>query len=210
MERTGACWRAILFWGAIWGILESTVGALMHLLPVRLGFLVWVLMAMGCMLGAYRATGKARAVLCAAAIAAAFKLTNLVFPIRADKVLNPAVSILLEGLSLAALLAPCRGLPAKAAGRCLFALGANTLWRCAYLLYLLLTPAWIREISVLASPGVLLRHLLWDNLASTAVLIGLMAFLCRRRASSGPRAARASAPLLVFLCAANLILQWIL
>lgn len=63
MERTGACWRAILFWGAIWGILESTVGALMHLLPVRLGFLVWVPMAMGCMLGAYRATGKARAVL---------------------------------------------------------------------------------------------------------------------------------------------------
>ena len=146
----------------------------------------------------------------AAAIAAAFKLTNLFFPIRADKVLNPAVSILLEGLSLAALLAPCRGLPAKAARRCLFALGANTLWRCAYLLYLLLTPAWIREISVLASPGALLRHLLWDNLASTAVLIGLMAFLCRRRASSGPRAARASAPLLVFLCAANLILQWIL
>ena len=102
MEKTGACWRAILFRGAFWGILESTVGALMHLLPVRLGFLVWVPMAMGCMLGAYRATGKARAVLCAAAIAAAFKLTNLVFPIRADKVLNPAVSILLEGLSLAA------------------------------------------------------------------------------------------------------------
>ena len=62
-----------------------------------------------------------------AAIAAAFKLTNLFFPIRVDKVLNPAVSILLEGLSLAALLALCRGVPAGSGERCLFALGVNTL-----------------------------------------------------------------------------------
>ena len=32
MERTGTPWRAILFWGTCWGILESTVGALLHLL----------------------------------------------------------------------------------------------------------------------------------------------------------------------------------
>ena len=210
MERTGTPWRAILFWGTCWGILESTVGALLHLLPVRLGFLVWVPMAMGCMLGAYRATGKTRAVLFAAAIAAAFKLTNLFFPIRVDKVLNPAVSILLEGLSLAALLALCRGVPAGSGERCLFALGINTLWRGEYLLYLLLTTAWIREISVLASTSALMRHLVWDNLASTAVLIGLMALLCRRPVARDSRVARAGTPLLLLLCAANLILQWTL
>lgn len=37
----GEIMAAVCMTGAVWGIFEATVGYLLHLLPIRLGFLVW-------------------------------------------------------------------------------------------------------------------------------------------------------------------------
>ena len=167
--------RTVIIWGCIWGIFESTVGYLLHLLPVSLGWLVWYPVACFFMAISYRKTRKPSAVLCVGILSAAIKLVDLLLPVRIDKVLNPAVSIVFESLTMfcafklmSALTEEKRGRPTMKA---LAALVMNTGWRALYILYLqLVVPDWMREISVIASAEQLVRFLVIHNLATSAVI----------------------------------------
>jgi hypothetical protein len=87
----------IVFWGAVWGIAEATIGYLLHMVPVNIGWLFWFPMAVYFMRKAYLQSGELYSIIYVSAISAGIKLLNLLMPARIDMVINPAVSILLEG-----------------------------------------------------------------------------------------------------------------
>ncbi|MHC1787160.1 MAG: hypothetical protein AB9880_08890 [Christensenellales bacterium] len=131
---------SLLFWGGVWGILEASLGQVLHLAAVALPGLPGAVMfplAFFCMRRAYGAGGGSRAPLQIAGISAAIKLVDLLVPGHdALRVINPALSILLEGLAVTALLA----LPRLQGNRpgLLHTLGMGVLWRGLFSGWLLL------------------------------------------------------------------------
>ena len=160
--------------GALWGIFESTLGYLLHLLPVNLGFLVWYPIACYFLTKAYRESGRASAVLLTAMFASLIKLFNLILPGRIDQVLNPAVSIIFEGIAVWAAVFIFHRMHARMKNSrwltAALALGANSLWRVLFALYLAVAvPGWVRDISVIRSVDTFLHFMIVDNLAGGVV-----------------------------------------
>lgn len=93
----------VLVWGAIWGIIEATIGNALHLLPFRVPT-GSVLFPIGyfCMQKAFNETGDIKSMVLTAGTAAFVKLINLFSPVTpVIKVINPASCVLLEGLAVA-------------------------------------------------------------------------------------------------------------
>lgn len=91
----------ILFWGAIWGLFESTIGLLLH--AIRIIPTGTILFPIGYyfMQRSYRATDDIKSIFYTSAVAASIKLINLFSPlVPTIKVLNPSACILLEGLGV--------------------------------------------------------------------------------------------------------------
>lgn len=89
----------VLFWGSMWGIIEASLGWLMHAAQIHHGTST-ILYAFGiaCMFAAATRSGKgAQAVMLTAVVAAAIKLVDLFLPGSPQSVLHPAFYILLEG-----------------------------------------------------------------------------------------------------------------
>jgi hypothetical protein len=96
-------WVISLFWGALWGIVEATLGYLAHLVTVIPGIAGFIMFPIGFyfMTRAYRETGKLSALFNTAAVAAGIKLVDLFLPaLNPIKTINPAAAILMEGLVL--------------------------------------------------------------------------------------------------------------
>jgi len=95
----------ILFWGSIWGLAEATIGYLLHFLAIAVpglpGFLMFPI-AFYFMNRAYRSSGQVSAIFMVAVIAAAIKLMDFLLPVySAIRIINPSISILMEGLAVA-------------------------------------------------------------------------------------------------------------
>ncbi len=90
----------ILFWGALWGVVEATLGWFMHLVHFRGEMLLLYPIGLVCMMMAAQQTKQTSAVIKVAAVAASIKLFNLLMlpSVPFFYVTNPAVAILLEGL----------------------------------------------------------------------------------------------------------------
>jgi len=162
--------QIILFWGLVWGVFEATAGALLHLLPFAAGAYIWFPAAYFFMDRVYQKTGQKRAVVGSALLSAAIKLLGLFSAMRPDYVIHPAVSIVLEGMAMAcvlALLRKGRGTPAEIAVKIV---SINTLWRLGYALFLfVLAPVWAREGSAVQSMAPFLSFMIRENLLSSLV-----------------------------------------
>jgi hypothetical protein len=168
---------SIIFWGALWGLFEATVGYVLHALEIRIGFLVWFPAAYFFMSQVYKQTGKPHSVFYTSMIAAAIKLIDFLLPVRIDMVLNPFASILLEGLTVFAVY---RSLEKQKNSLLRYdwfkALSVSMSWRLLYLLYLLPMPEFIVKISPLSGVGPLLKFLLFEGIMGGAVIyIGIAA-----------------------------------
>ncbi len=89
-----------LFWGALWGLAEATVGHFVHWISVP-GIAGFVMFPIGLffMLHAFKQSGKVSAIFFAALVAANIKLIDLFLPAQSlFTVTNPAVAILCESL----------------------------------------------------------------------------------------------------------------
>lgn len=94
-----------LFFGGVLGILEVTLGYILHLLPSGIsGAIMYpILFAIGVM--AYKSSNSLKSVYVMSSTAALIKLTNLAIGLLPTvKVVNPAIAILLEGISVALVL----------------------------------------------------------------------------------------------------------
>lgn len=168
---------AVLVWGGLWGIFEATVGYLLHLLPLSIGWLVWYPVACFFMLNVYRKTRRTETILLVGLLSACIKLFNLFLPGTIDRVLNPAVSIVLEAVTLSAGVYAYRHFVAAKKKPLITAaiaiLCMNTGWRVLYALYLLfLVPDWMREVSVISSANALVIFFVLHNLLTGLVLFG--------------------------------------
>lgn len=172
MPRTTKTLSSAVTWGALWGVFEATVGHILHITHLKLGWLFWYPVAFFCMHRAYLATGTPHVAWGAAIVAASVKLIDLIAPARLDYVINPAVSILLEGaaVSMAFALYARSG---KKWGHMVSAIVLASLgWRGLYLLYawLVMPPSW-QAISPLASSQALIKFAVTGSLANMAPIL---------------------------------------
>ncbi|MFA6831937.1 MAG: hypothetical protein WCR36_06670 [Bacteroidaceae bacterium] len=90
----------ILFYGALWGFIETTVGYTSHLFHLHIANLILFPIGLACMLIATkRLDFKIYVPVAVGLLTALFKLTNFVIPVGGDfhHVINPIVSIISEG-----------------------------------------------------------------------------------------------------------------
>ena len=164
---------ALLFWGAVWGICEATIGYALHFAAVALPGLPGALMfpvGFFCMRKAQRATGKAAAPLYIAMIAAGIKLVDFLIPgYDAIRVVNPALSILLEGLAVTAVCALFRA-PGNVPGYWQ-ALGMGVLWRSLFSGYLYLISLFHLPAALVTSGALtLLRFVLLESFFNSLII----------------------------------------
>lgn len=151
----------ILFWGALWGIFEGTVGYLLHLLPVKIGYIFWFPIALFFMERVYKSTDKLYSVFFIACFASAIKLINLFMEVRIDRVINPAISIMIETLAFFAVYYTFNKLSKQ--NMLVKSIAVSTSWRLLYLVYLLFVPVWMYNISALSSQEKLLNYFIIEN-----------------------------------------------
>lgn len=138
-----------LFWGAVWGIAEATLGHLFHLATLHLpGITGFFLFPLGyvCMSRAYRKTDRPATAALVAGTAACIKLVDLPIPGNiAVKVINPALAIGLEGAVVWGALVLWRHRPGRV--RWSAATVMSLAWRLAYVpcLLALCSPAVLRN-----------------------------------------------------------------
>jgi hypothetical protein len=123
-------WKELLFFGALWGLTEATLGFFLHLVAVPITGLVMFPIGFFFMWQARLRTDSVYAPMQVAAVAASIKLVNLfVTPLWMTAV-NPAVAILLEGVFVFVFIASAEQ---KTPIRCLLATYG---WRVGYLAFL--------------------------------------------------------------------------
>ncbi|BBE30000.1 hypothetical protein OSSY52_01410 [Tepiditoga spiralis] len=93
----------VLFFGALWGLTEATLGYGLHFISVFIpgiaGFVMFAF-AFLFMNMAYKKTKNLFTVIEVSMVAASIKLLDLALPIHPIKAINPAISILFEGLAV--------------------------------------------------------------------------------------------------------------
>lgn len=133
-EDTGTKAGYILFYGALWGVLEATLGWALKFLPGFVSGSVMFPLALGIMLLAWRKMGDRRSIFIIAVIASLIKLVDLILPgLPPVRTINPAIAILLEGAVVALLIPVIQ--KSGLANRVLGAAGMNFLWRTGFLVY---------------------------------------------------------------------------
>lgn len=92
--------KTIIFWGALWGVVEASLGWFLHLIHFKGEVLVLYPFGLMCMMMAAKQSGKTSAAIKVAGVASLVKLINLLMPSATNiyHVTNPAVAIFLEGL----------------------------------------------------------------------------------------------------------------
>jgi hypothetical protein len=101
MKTTKSIWIYVLFFGAIWGILEATLGYVLQFLPPLVSGSVMFPIAATLMLITYQNTKSRKAMIYVAAIAATIKAINLFMPgLPAIKTYNPMIAIMLQSIVL--------------------------------------------------------------------------------------------------------------
>ncbi len=100
--KTKNIWIYVLFFGAIWGILEATVGYVLQFLPPLVSGSVMFPIAAALMMITYQNTKSRSSMIYVAAIAATIKSINLFMPgLPAIKTYNPMIAMMLQSFVLA-------------------------------------------------------------------------------------------------------------
>jgi hypothetical protein len=164
----------IVFWGALWGITEATVGYALHMVSFGIGWFFWFPLAFFFMNRVYKDTGKLSSILYTCSFASAIKLTNLFLPTRIDKVLNPAISILFEGMVVFILIKIVQKYEQKVNFRFFWVLAVSMSWKVFYSLYLLTLPSWIVSISPIRSLEPFLKFFFIESIINALVIYGCL------------------------------------
>lgn len=160
----------IIFWGAAWGLTEATLGYALHLLPYNFGWMVWFPLAYYFIDRAYKKTGSAISILYTSFIAASIKLVNLFMPTRIDRVLNPAASILLEGLAIFVVYVLIEKKEDLYRYKFLEVLTYSIGWRILYTIYILFMPPFFFSVSAMRESGLFFRFLITESFATGLIV----------------------------------------
>ena len=123
----------IIFWGSIWGIMEATLGYLLHWLPQLISGNIMFPIGAAILLLAYKVNSSRLTVMGVGLVATLIKAINLCMPnISMFKVLNPMISMLIQTL-LFVIIVPLI-IDKRSYYRSFFVIFASILWRGAYVL----------------------------------------------------------------------------
>jgi len=165
-----------LFWGALWGIAEATIGYLAHLVTFIPGIAGFMMFPIGFyfMTRAYKDTGKPGILFSTAAVAASIKLIDLFLPnLSPIYTINPAIAILMES---AAVFLVFKLLDAKPVQfRFEEVLIASTGWRLGFLFYsaILFVTAVSREFIQMGLVHIL-RFVLLESVINALIIIAYL------------------------------------
>lgn len=96
----------ILFYGALWGLLEATIGHVLHFIPATIAGSVMFPIAVVILINAYMTLQSKRDMMIIGAIAAAIKSVNFLLPaLSIYKTINPMISIMFEALLVVGVIA---------------------------------------------------------------------------------------------------------
>jgi len=124
----------IIFFGALWGIVEATLGYLLHLLPGYLAGSLMFPIVVFILYRAYKSLGTRKAIFFVAIVAMVIKSVNLLLPFMVPaKTINPMVSMFVESLLVFAVipLFESKKLPVKISAIVIASIG----WRLAFVGY---------------------------------------------------------------------------
>lgn len=166
---------AALFWGACWGFAEATFGFMLHKAAVALpglpGFLMFPI-GVFFMMRACDSTGRADSAFLAASVATAVKLSGFLVPGHDPiRIINPALSLLMEGLSVSVIL-KASGL-AMGIGRLKFlpSFAMGLTWRTAFLVHLRITSLFGLPAELATGPVMTaLRFLVLESAVNAGVI----------------------------------------
>ncbi len=129
---------AVIFFGSIWGILEATLGYVLHIIPglsLYMSGAVLFAFASYILFRAYRVTNSRLALLGVGFIAAAIKSVDFLLPLASPfKVINPMLSIIMESLMVVAVISMLNkdSLTSKVKAVVIASIG----WRLLYFAYM--------------------------------------------------------------------------
>lgn len=92
--------ESILIWGSLWGLEEATLGHFLHMLPANIGWVFYFPLAYAFMNAVFQRTNKVSSILYTSLLASAIKLCDLFITTQIQRVINPAVAIVLEGATV--------------------------------------------------------------------------------------------------------------
>ena len=159
----------IVFYGAIWGLVEATLGHALHILPVKIGWMLWFPIAFSFMKTVYLKTGKHWSVIITALITANIKLVDLFTSVRIDYVINPAVSIVLESIAVYTIFRVVSSYGINKSSIILI----NTGWRILYMLYVLFLPEYLIKISPISSCQSFLNFFFIENIVTSIFIYAI-------------------------------------
>lgn len=175
-----------LFWGALWGIAEATIGYLAHLVIFIPGIAGFIMFPIGFyfMTRAYKDTGKPGILFSTAAVAASIKLVDLFLPnLSPIYTINPAIAILMESAAVFLVFKLLNAKPMQ------FRLGevliASTGWRLGFLFYsaILFVTAISQEFIRMGLEHIL-RFVLLESVVNALII---MAYLKTEKAFKGEK-----------------------
>jgi hypothetical protein len=142
----------------------------------------------------YRKTKKTYSVLFASLISASVKLIDLLLPARIDKIVNPAVSILLEGMIMFMVIKIAERNPSFFRNRLVKVFTISFGWRVLYTIYILLMPPLFFNLSSLRSSELFFKFLFIESVAGSLIIYAFIKctdlIRVRIRAESGKEKGR--------------------
>lgn len=125
----------IIFYGALWGFLEATVGYALHWIPTLIAGTIMFPIASVILLRAYNKTNSKKALLFIGLVAASIKSIDFLLPsFSIYKTINPMVSIVLESLLVFAVVLMFTS--EKVTNKIAAAQIASIGWRVGYVVYM--------------------------------------------------------------------------
>jgi len=89
----------IIFFGAVWGIIEATLGYALHFLPALIAGSIMFPLVMFILYHAYKSLGSRKAIILVGVIAIMIKATNLFLPLlNPAKAINPMIAMFIQSL----------------------------------------------------------------------------------------------------------------
>lgn len=162
----------IIFWGALWGLEEATLGHLLHITTLSIGWFLWFPFAYLFMSMVYNQTGKLNSILFTSIIAAAIKLIDLFMTTNLIIIICPALSIILESISLFAVLKIVNRKKLMQKYKLAQIISASLLWRVLFLISLLFIPTWIMPSYPFKSISSILKLLIYEGLINSLFIYG--------------------------------------
>lgn len=162
----------IIFWGALWGLEEATLGHLLHITALSIGWFFWFPLSYLFISMVYKQTGKLNSILFTSIIAAAIKLIDLFMTTNLIIIVCPALSIILESISLFAVLKIVNRKKLMQKYKLAQIISVSLLWRVLFLLSLLFIPTWIMPSYPFKSISSILKLLVYEGLINSLFIYG--------------------------------------